>query len=458
MRTTATWAFWRRVQYGTIFSFLIIFVGGGVYFGFFYESATCFDTKQNGEERGVDCGGSCVRVCSFDVTAPNALWARAFKITEGQYNAVSYVENRNLRYGTSEIDYTFSLYDSNGLITTRSGKTVLPPDSVYPIFEGGINTGSRVPTQTFLELGNADVWQPAEAGREQFVIESRELRDTDGSPRLDASVRNTAITEAKNVEVIATIFDARGNALTSSRTVVPEFLGRASEDIVFTWPLPIAKTVRSCEVPTDTMLAIDLSGSMNDDGGTPPEPISSVLEAAKAFVDRLRQGDQAAVVTFATEALLKSQLSRNTEGVVDTISKLKISSRDETGSTNTGDAFARAENELTSERHNINARKVLVLLTDGRANAPGDDPEQYALNAAKSLRDAGVEVYVIGLGDNVNEAFLKQVASDSEHYYRAVSASTVDQIYRTITGAICEDGPAVIDIIPKTGASFTPLQ
>ena len=452
------WAFWRRVQYviGAFVFFGLIW--SGIYYGFIYEASTCFDTKQNADERGIDCGGDCVRVCSFDVFPPKALWARSFKITDGQYNAVTYIENRNRTYATPEIKYTFSLYDADGLIASRSGVTILPPDSVYPVFEGGISTGSRIPTQTFIELEEADIWQPAESGREQFIVESRELRDADTSPRLDALVHNTAITEAKDVEVVATIFDARGNALTTSRTMVPQFLGRASQNIVFTWPLPIAKTVRSCEVPTDVVLVIDLSGSMNDDGGTPPEPVTSVLNAAESFISRLRENDQAAVVTFATDVVLRKTLSVDTDVVGDVVSGLVITTRDETGSTNTGGGIKIAHEELSSARHNGDARKVVVLLTDGLANAPDDDPEQYALAAAAALKDFGAEVYAIGLGDNVNEVFLRDVASDSDHYYRAASASTVDRIYREITGAICEDGAAVIDIIPKTKTSFTPLR
>lgn len=460
MRTTATWAFWRRTQYAAGALVFLLLIGTGLYYAFFYTAATCFDTVQNGDEQGIDCGGACTRICSFSVMQPKVLWSRAFRVKDGQYNAVAYIENQNLTAGIQTVHYTFSLYDADGLITERSGDTPLPPNSTYPIFEGNINTGTRVPTQTFIKLDNIDtaVWQPATKGREQFVVNGRELHDTDTKPRLDATIENAAITEAKNVEIVATIFDKNGTALTASRTVVPRFPGKSTQNIVFTWPEPIAKTVRSCEVPTDVVLAIDLSGSMDDDGGNPPQPVTSVLDAAHAFVSRLKQNDQASVVTFASTASLKDQLSSNTNVVGSDISNLSIAQKEQTGSTDTGDAIKLAETELLSERHNANARKVVVLLTDGKANAPGKDPEQYALDAAQSLRNDGAEIYVVGLGENVNEDFLRKLASNQQHYYFAPSAATVDKIYRTITSAICEDGPAVIDIIPKTETSFTPLR
>lgn len=448
------WAFWRRTQYLIGIFFVLTLLGTAVYFGYFYTTPTCFDGVLNGSERGIDCGGGCARVCSLDVVQPSVAWARSFKVVDGQYNAVAYIENKNLAIGSPEVSYTFSLYDKEGLIVERKGSTVLPPDSVYPIFEGRITTGDRIPTQTFVELGEIKEWLPAVAGREQFVVEGRKLTAADSAPRLTASLRNTALEEAKNVEVIATIFDANGTALTASRTVVPSLPGRATQNIVFTWPQPIAKTLRSCEIPTDAILAIDLSGSMNDDGGDPPEPITSVLDAAESFVSRLKTNDTGGLVTYATTAHLVEQLTNDTASLGETIGGLSISTAEEVGSTNTGDAILVSQSELGSPRHNENARKVLVLLTDGLANAPGTEPEQYALDAALSLKKTNTEIYTIGLGDRVNENFLQDIASDGEHYFRAASAGTLDRIYRSITAAICEEGPAVIEIIPKTETSF----
>lgn len=458
MFVSRPWAFWRRVQYASGFFVFFMLITTGLYFNFFYESATCFDKAQNGEERGIDCGGSCTRICAPDVFAPTALWASSFRVSEGQYNAVAYIKNVNASAGSPEVKYTFKLFDSAGLITERQGVTVLPPDSVYPLFEGRIETNGRTPTRTEIELVDPELWLPASAGREQFIVENRELKGADTSPRLIASVRNTALTEAKDVEIVATIFDARKNPLTASRTIVPLFLGEETKDVVFTWPEPIAKTIRSCEVPTDVILAIDLSGSMNNDGGTPPQPVTSVLRAAEAFAERLNDGDKLGVVTYATSASTPSVLSTDTEAVSAAIGKLSIDPKEETGNTNTGEALRAALAEMESARHNPDARKVIVLLTDGLATAPKDDPEAYAREGADMVKAAGIELFTIGLGESANDAFLTELATDEAHYFKAAETGTVDKIYRSITAAICEDGAAVIEIVPKTAASFSALQ
>ncbi len=453
-----TWAFFRRLQYGGGLGVFVMLLFALVYVQFLYSAPTCFDESQNGEERGVDCGGACTRICAFEVSEPNVKWARSFRVNDGQYNAVAYVENQNRIAATPELSYTFELYDADGLITQRKGTTILPPDSVYPIFEGRIDTGGRVPTQTFITIDPIELWLPADQGRDQFTVTDRKLANADVDPRLDAKIYNTALTEAEDVEVVATIFDANGNALTSSRTIIDEIPPRSEVGAVFTWPEPIAGTIRSCEVPTDIVMGIDLSGSMNNDQDEPPQPITSVLTAARAFVDRLQNNDQVGVVTFATEAQVASRLSGDVSGVASLISMLFIDPEEEGGSTNTGDAILLAEQELNSELHSPQARRVFVLLTDGLATAPDEEPEIYALTQAQMLKDSGVEVYTIGLGEQVNMDFVTQLASSPLHAYRALSANDVDRIYQTITASLCEDGAAVIDIVPKTDASFAPLE
>lgn len=458
MSIARPWAFWRRMMYGSGFLVLFAVVTAGLFFLFGYQEPTCFDESKNGIEAGVDCGGSCVRICSADTLPPTERWVRAFRITEGLYNAVAYVDNRNLTAGVAELAYTIRLYDRDGLITERKGTTTFAPKSLVPIFEGRIETGKRVPTQTTITFDQNPLWVPATLGGVQFKTERRTLTGADTQPVLRAALKNESLDEANDVEVVATIFDTQGNALTASRTKVPTFHARSSEDVTFTWQEPIAKTLRSCEVPTDVVLAIDLSGSMNDDGGDPPEPVSSVLAAAKSFVERLNSQDLVGVVTYATEASMRTLLTNTKDTVAEGIAALTIGKADETGSTNTGDAIRLAQDELTSVRHNPDARKVLILLTDGLATSPKPEPEAYALAAAESIKTAGVEVFTIGIGTKVNELFLKEVATDDSHYFLAPERTTIGRMYQNITAAICENGVAVIELIPKPQATFAPLR
>lgn len=460
MRTTALWALWRRTQYFGGFAVIVILILGWVYFDNFYQKPTCFDSKKNGDELAVDCGGKCVRICSLSVNEPTVKWSRSFKVTNGVYNAVAYVENTNREAASGNVEYVFSLYDEAGLITSREGVTILPPDGLYPIFEGRIETGRRTPTRTFIEIKPIKVWQPSLAGREQFTVVERSLNSADSRPRLDAVLRNNGLEEVKEVEVVATIFDAHGTALASSRTFVDNFAPRSDTQIFFTWPEPIATTLRSCEIPTDVLLAIDVSGSMNSDQIDPPEPLTAVKQAAASFVSRLGESDQIGVATFATAASLTSPLSNNLTAAANLIGGIMIDAKEEHGYTNTGLGLEMAAEELNSPRHNENARKVLVLLTDGLATAPGDskEAETFAFNTAAAIKNSGVEIYAIGLGQNLNMDFVRGVATAPGNAYQALTGDDVDSIYQTITSSLCEEGAAVIDIVPKSTSGFVPLR
>jgi hypothetical protein len=100
----------------------------------------------------------------------------------------------------------------------------------------------------------------------------------------------------------------------------------------------------------------------------------------------------------------------------------------------------------------------MVLLTDGLATAPDKNPEEFALNFANFAKSKDVEIYAIGLGEQVNMEFVKSLATDPTYSYQALTSSDVDRIYQTITSSLCEEGAAVIDVIPKTGASFELLR
>jgi hypothetical protein len=52
--------------------------------------------------------------------------------------------------------------------------------------------------------------------------------------------------------------------------------------------------------------------------------------------------------------------------------------------------------------------------------------------------------------------FVRSIASP-DMAYQALSRSQIDAIYRAITGAICEDGAAIIDVVPKTDSNFPNL-
>lgn len=454
------WAVGRRIQYGLGFLSVWVLVGAWVYFTNFYQPPSCFDRVQNGTETGIDCGGACVQICPADVLPPQVVWVKSFRVVDGQYNAVAYVENANQTVGTPELKYTFQLLSKGVVVAERQGMMVLPQNNVYPIFEGKIFTeAGAVVTDTKIFLEPAQLWLPADAARDQFRSVDIKLSNADTRPRLDVVLENTALKEAREVEVVATIFNDTGEPVTASETNIDYIAPRSTQNIVFTWPNSIAKTVKSCIIPTDVAVAIDLSGSMNNDGGEPPQPVTAALAAAAQFVQSLREKDQVSLITFASTAVVHTEFTKESDSVASSIRTLAIDASEETGFTNTTEALLTAQNELNSTRHNADARRVLVLLTDGLPTAAGNsDVVAEAIAAAQKLSEDAIEVYAIGLGAGVNEKFIRALASGETNSFFAPTTAELERIYTEITSSLCTSGPTKIDVTAKTKTNFAPLR
>jgi hypothetical protein len=71
------------------------------------------------------------------------------------------------------------------------------------------------------------------------------------------------------------------------------------------------------------------------------------------------------------------------------------------------------------------------------------------LEKATIAKKNNIELYIIGLGDEVNKEFLQTLSTTPDHYFSAASAAEVSEIYKKIAVKICKVGPSVIEVIPR---------
>ncbi|MBI2049213.1 MAG: hypothetical protein HYT29_02155 [Parcubacteria group bacterium] len=220
---------WRAKQQFKFFSFIagavLLVLGAGLFF-IFSRPGTCSDGKQNNGELGVDCGGSCARLCPFEVSDVIVHWARSFPAREGFYDAAAFLENPNFSAGVKKFAYTFNLYDAkNILVGTREGITFLNPGEHFVVYENGIKAeaGSRAPQRTFFEAKEEPLWETAVPLREKSIIvrETRFEASRDGGlPRVVTVLVNQSTSDFGDIEVVALLFDADENVTDASKTVV----------------------------------------------------------------------------------------------------------------------------------------------------------------------------------------------------------------------------------------------
>lgn len=247
--TFMSWASRRKFLYLAILflALAVVAVALGVYL--FTNAPTCFDGTQNGNESGIDCGGPCQKVCALETSPLVVRWVRAFEVIPGFWTFTSYVVNPNQRASVEKISYTFRGFDARGiLVAERMGSTYLSP-GLTPIIETNVSTGERSITRSFIEFTPEDPEFRLTAGHApSLVVENQELTDEATRPRLTATLRNTGLDPVTNIEVAAVVFDAGGNAIAASRTVVARLEKGAREELVFTWPKAFSAPVVTVEI------------------------------------------------------------------------------------------------------------------------------------------------------------------------------------------------------------------
>ena len=458
------WASRRRAIYLGATILLLSATSFAIFWKFWYMAPTCSDGYQNGNETGVDCGGSCSLICRSDVLKPIVKWdPRLFEVSSGFWSTLVYVENPNTNADAVYVPYSFTVYDEKSkVLEERKGATILPKNKTVGIFEGNITSKGEIkPKRVVFELGEGIIWNKNEEMAEDIDVTHGQILRLESAPRVLANVKNNGIKEIKNIELIAVIFDGSDNAIAASRTFVETLKKNESTDVFFTWPKPFELGSKVCEKPSDIMLLLDRSGSMTSLGTDPPEPLTSAKSAATSFVEQLSLKDKIGVISFATKS--KEPLNLNLTSDFDLAKQAIDGVSIESGSTqytNIYEALHSAWQELVSARSEGKSSKIIILLTDGVANYPKNPDggteeldikyaESLAVKESSDVKKDGLFIYTIGLGDKINESFLKTIASQKENYFFAPMALDLKTIYKNISSDICKEMPARIEITYK---------
>ncbi|HEY3313628.1 MAG TPA: VWA domain-containing protein [Anaerolineales bacterium] len=133
--------------------------------------------------------------------------------------------------------------------------------------------------------------------------------------------------------------------------------------------------------PLTTLLVIDISGSMRQAG-----KLNGAKAAAKAYIEQMRPGDQAGLVTFNTQVKYVQPLTSDRSALAAAIDKL-----DAYDDTAMYDALAQGTEILKD----VSGRKAIIVLTDGLDNVSKTTPE----SVIESIGPVGLSISTIGLGD-----------------------------------------------------------
>ncbi len=458
---TSKWAKKRKFFYIFIFVGILLIFSVFPLFKLFYTPPSCFDNKQNQEEVGVDCGGSCQGLCKTQVTDIVVKWADVFKVNEDVYSVAANIENPNRTAGVDNMFYKFEIYDNNGLVIgERSGNTFIKSRDRFIIFEPNIRIeNGSIPISTDIVFEESPVWEVSKRQNIPIIVKNKKLINAKTHPRLTATLLNDTVEDIFDIDVASVVYNSEDEPIAVSSTFVDIIERNSQKDIFFTWPAPFTSVPEAgCTAPVDAMLVFDRSGSMGFASSNPPQPLTEAKAAALAFVENMQGVDQIGLVSFATEASypIDQGLTKLHDKVKEAIASISILSPSKKQHTNLGDGIEKATLELLSERNDQNAKKAMIILTDGSASRPlnpenRNDPEypdNYARDKAGRAWDSDISIYVIGLGDMVNEEFLKnRIVSSPDSYFKASTTDELKSIYNEIAQAVCKEETFVTDIV-----------
>lgn len=244
----ASWS--TRRKYGYFFAFIVaaVLIVGVPLFFFLYKAPSCSDGKQDGTERGVDCGGSCSKLCPADYGAVKVLWAYSSEVVPGTYNALAYAENPNPSVQAQSVPYLFKLYDAQGvLVAERQGVAFVPAGQKFAVFEGAIQTGNRIPLTTTFEFTGTPNWVP---GAALTQIQALDTNLTQGSsPSAQVDVQNSSVDQTySGVTAVIVLYDKDDNRIGFSKTVIDSIAPGQKTSLFFTWPEAFPSNVVRTEV------------------------------------------------------------------------------------------------------------------------------------------------------------------------------------------------------------------
>jgi VWFA-related protein len=179
--------------------------------------------------------------------------------------------------------------------------------------------------------------------------------------------------------------------------------------------------------PLTTLLVMDVSGSMLEGG-----KLNSAKQAAMAYVEQMRPGDQAGLMTFNTQVRYVQALTSDLGALKTAIGKLNA--YDDTAMY---DALAQGTQILKD----VAGRKAIIVLTDGLDNISKNTPDKVI----ESIGPNGLSISTIGLGDpkksginsGLDEAGLKAFSERAGGVYSyANDPKSLEGLYRLYARAL----------------------
>ncbi|GAA0811521.1 VWA domain-containing protein [Colwellia asteriadis] len=200
-------------------------------------------------------------------------------------------------------------------------------------------------------------------------------------------------------------------------------------------PMQLGATIKSSTISRDIMLAIDLSGSMDEpdfptDNGETIQRLQGVKQVVSQYISD-RKDDRIGLIVFGTQAYLQVPFTQDLTSAEQLLNETQVAMAGP--HTAIGDAIGLALKTFEASKVDD---KILILLTDGADTGSRMSP----LNAAQIAKQSNLRIFTIGIGDEHGEgqyrvdfSTLKKIASTADgEFYQAQNSQALTNIYQQI--------------------------
>ena len=243
----------KQLIYGAIYLIAL----GAVVYGLsslnIFSAPSCFDTKQNQDEEGIDCGGSCIS-CAIKNLQPIRSKVQFFGI-DGNTNAVIDLANPNIEYGVPSFTYTLNFYNraKEKIFTLNRQSFIYPAEAQKVIIEPNLKVNSReIFGEPELIISNPD-WRPAGEFSEPRV-QTRQVKTevVDNQATITGLFVNresfTLSRAGIGVQIYQNLTDGTTRLVGISKTILQNL--QSSEERAFKVIVPLESALKISEIDT----------------------------------------------------------------------------------------------------------------------------------------------------------------------------------------------------------------
>jgi hypothetical protein len=207
---------------------------------------TCFDNKQNGLERNVDCGGACELVCKVDFVPLENTFAKAFKNGQNKYDILVILENKNKNMAPKDLSVDIEVYnDAGDLEKTLNKKLQASSYKKIPIFIRDFETVNGV-SKIFVKINDYKSYITKGAYDVRLVDFNYKQEDVSKLSLKYSSPYKENIND--DIEIVVLLKDGLENIVGVNSQKIQGLSSEIEKEVYFSWRENLSLDIKSVEI------------------------------------------------------------------------------------------------------------------------------------------------------------------------------------------------------------------